>query len=136
MSSDEFIAWLDSKIAPYTGKVIPPANIMAERAEVQVREQVQQQIRERVLREAGEESLVAAAMERLQPELKLLQVGLPETVAETLNDEPGNWWRGAVDAKADAFVRGNLAKVHQANGKSAKKSSPSRPPRKDPSSAN
>jgi hypothetical protein len=38
-----------------------------------------------------------------------------------------------VDAKADAFVRGNLAKVHQANGESAKKSSPSRPPGKAPS---
>jgi len=61
MSTPEFIAWLDGKMAGYD-KLVPPGDVLTAELNKSVEAKVRAAITERVLREAGFEDQVAAAI--------------------------------------------------------------------------
>ena len=62
MTMPQIIAWLDSKMAQYDGKLIPPAEVLQADFDQRVRAKVQNAVRERILREAGFERQVDIAI--------------------------------------------------------------------------
>ena len=109
MSTPEFIAWLDSKIAQYSqGKVIPPPDVMIEFLNQSLRQQLEDSIRERILREAGLVEKVQAAMARLESDVHSRADGLGDLVRKSVTENPTDSWRSPIEQLA-AKIAGSLA---------------------------
>jgi hypothetical protein len=65
MSTPEFIAWLDEKMAAY-GKLIPSADVIEAELNRSIEAKVRAAITERILREAGIENQVATAIAAIE----------------------------------------------------------------------
>jgi hypothetical protein len=100
-TSPQFIAWLDGKMAAFSGKVIPPAAILAERLESGVRKRVRESITKRVLAEARVDDQVDRAMAELGPRMADVTAELPGLVAADLHDDPRRHWTETVAARAE-----------------------------------
>jgi hypothetical protein len=85
MTTPQFIAWLDGKMAEHgQGRLVPPAEVLAEHLEQQVRAQVVDTVRDSILREHDFEGRVQAECSRLAPSLQREAARLPEVVRSTL----------------------------------------------------
>jgi hypothetical protein len=63
MTTPQFIAWLDGKMAQYgSGKLIPPAAVLEAKLAKSIENKVRADLTEQILRDAGFESRVAAAI--------------------------------------------------------------------------
>jgi hypothetical protein len=96
-----FIEWLDEKMEPFEGKIIPPDPVLVERLEDRVREQLRRSIVGRVLAEARVDDQVQQAMAGLSARLADEAAGLPGLVKRELGDDPQSYWADVVDARAE-----------------------------------
>jgi hypothetical protein len=96
MSTPEFIAWLDSKMAAYD-KLIPPADVLVAEWNDRITAKVRVAITERILREAGLESQVATAIAAIE---KPSPAALAEGVRRLFQQEPDREWRDQIEAIA------------------------------------
>ena len=64
MTTPDFIEWLDEKMADYSGKLIPPAEVLEKELAERIEKKVRATITERILREAGLENQVAAPLQQ------------------------------------------------------------------------
>ena len=96
MSTPEFIAWLDSKMAAYD-KLIPPADVLEAEWNDRITAKVRVAITERILREAGLESQVATAIAAIE---KPSPAALAEGVRRLFQQEPDREWRDQIEAIA------------------------------------
>ena len=63
MTTPEFIAWLDAKMAAHgEGKLIPPDDVVEQEFEQHLENEMREVVVERILREAGLEEQLAAAL--------------------------------------------------------------------------
>jgi hypothetical protein len=96
MSTPQFIAWLDWKMAGYD-KLVPPGDVLTAELDKRIEEKVRAAITQRILREAGFENQVAAAIAAIEwPDLASLQDG----IRDLFRREPERQWREHVDAIA------------------------------------
>jgi hypothetical protein len=101
MTTPQFIAWLDGKMAEHgSGKLIPPRGMLeaelAERLEVRVRAD----LTARILREAGFERRVADTMAVTKmPKASALEKG----IRQLFKREPDREWRDHIDAVVAKF---------------------------------
>jgi hypothetical protein len=102
MTTPQFIAWLDDKMAAFgNGKLVPPARVLTNDLSETLEERLHHQITEEILREARIEEKVAAA---------LRQIALPvpeelrEAIGSALLDEPAASWRAAIERVADQLL--------------------------------
>jgi hypothetical protein len=102
MTTPQFIAWLDAKMAEHDGrKIVPPAEVIEAELRAKVADELRRAIEEEVLREARIDAKVDAALGEIE---------LPN--ADQLRADVGTWlkanerrlWRGF----ADEFARGLL----------------------------
>ena len=94
MTTPEFIAWLDGKMAEHgDGKLIPPADVLAAELEKQLEAKVCADVTERVLREARIDDQIAAALAAM-PDVTALKTG----IEALFGDEPEAEWRDHVEA--------------------------------------
>lgn len=94
MTSPQFIAWLDQKMADHAGKVIPPADIVHDRIREDVEATIKQAIREKILRESNIAERVAAAMADVAwPD----DTEVTAAISEALIDAPHKSWSDVVD---------------------------------------
>jgi hypothetical protein len=96
MSTPEFIAWLDEKMAPYV-KLIPPGDVIEAELVTRIDAKVRDAVTARILREAGLENEVAdviAAIERPSPTI------LAQGIRDLFQQEPDREWRDHVEAIA------------------------------------
>lgn len=106
MTTPQFIAWLDAKLAPYDSKVIPPPDVMADRLAGCVRENLRRAITERVLAEAGIEKLVEQASAGLSGDVVAAAGTLSGDVAAALDERPYDSWTAPVERIAGRIAAG------------------------------
>lgn len=102
MSSREFVAWLDEKIAEYPGKVIPPAEVLAARLRAETEETIAREIRMRIEAETADrfEQEKAEALAGIWLTVEAAAETLAAAVADHFEERPGASWRDAVAAVA------------------------------------
>jgi hypothetical protein len=96
MTTPEFIAWLDGKMAAYN-KLIPPADVLEAELDKRIKEKVRADITERILREAGLDDQVAAAVAAIE---KPGAVVLAEGIRNLFQQEPDREWRDHIESIA------------------------------------
>jgi hypothetical protein len=95
MTTPQFIAWLDAKMAEHgDGKLIPPPAVLEQELADRIEKKVRADIIERILREAGLEAQVAAAIAAIE---KPGGDTLAQGVEEMFEQEPDREWRGHVE---------------------------------------
>jgi hypothetical protein len=96
MTTPQFIAWLDAKLATYS-KLIPPADILATELNTRIEAKVRDAVTERILREANIDGQVAAALATVEtPDSPALTAGIKELFETT----PAAQWRDHIEAVA------------------------------------
>jgi hypothetical protein len=104
MTTPQFLDWLDAKMAPYAGKVVPPEEVMAERLEEELTEQVRAAVQQRILRDAGAEQKVAETLAELRPWLEGRSASLDPDVRAALLAEPSSHWAKPLERMAAEVV--------------------------------
>ena len=104
MSSPQLLEWLDSKLAAYGEKLVPPDEVLASRLEHEVRSALEQQITEEVLREARVADRVEAEFGKRQAIIQDAMETLPEAIRQALDAEPSHHWTGPVGKLAEKIV--------------------------------
>ena len=98
MTTPDFIEWLDEKMADYSGKLIPPAEVLEKELAERIEKKVRATITERILREAGLENQVASAIATIE---KPDGVALAEGISDLFKQEPDREWRDHIEAEAE-----------------------------------
>jgi hypothetical protein len=102
MTTPRFIEWLDNKLAPYGGKLIPPGDVVAAELDRQIENKLRASVTERILREADFEGQVAATISAIKnPGATILVKGIKRMFKQKLDRE----WRDHIEAVANLKVR-------------------------------
>ena len=102
MTTPQFIAWLDSKMAQHgAGKLVPPHEVVAAELEERVEAKLRRAITDRILREADVERLVAEALERVG---RPTGEALVEGITAMFTGEQHRPWRDHVEDVADELT--------------------------------
>jgi hypothetical protein len=97
MTTPQFIAWLDEKMAAYEGKLIPPADVLETDLSKRIEAKARDAVTERILHEAGFENQVTAAIAEIE---KPTSAVLAEGIRSLFQQEPERQWRDHVEAVA------------------------------------
>ena len=100
MSTPKFLAWLDGKMEDYSGKVIPPDDVLHAHLEQTVRATARQWLVERAVRDARVDEETDAIVARLRPRLDMMDGELVGEVAAALAAAPGNRWTTPIECIA------------------------------------
>jgi hypothetical protein len=103
MTTPQFIAWLDAKLAAHVGKLIPPAEVLAAELDDRLLSKVRDATVERILREAGFEAQVATAIAAIE---KPTDTVLATGIESMFRQEPERQWRDHIEAVADQLADG------------------------------
>ena len=103
-TTPQFIAWLDGKIAPYLGKVVPPTEVLAETLDGKVRGRLRDNITHQILAKARIDEQVKDAYSRLSGRIDHLVTELKERVAGDLEDDPLRHWEEVVGELVESLV--------------------------------
>jgi hypothetical protein len=103
-TTPQFIAWLDGKMAPYLGKVVPPTAVLAETLDGKVRARLRDAITHQVLAKARIDEQVSDAYSRLSARIDHLVTELTERVAGDLEDDPLRHWEEVVGGLVEGLV--------------------------------
>jgi hypothetical protein len=96
MTTPQFIAWLDGKMAAY-GKLIPPPDVLEAELRERIENKTRAAITERILREAGLDRQVAAALKAIKrPSAATLARGIKTLFARSPDQE----WRAHIETVA------------------------------------
>jgi hypothetical protein len=100
MTTPQFIAWLDGKMAKYA-KLIPPAAVLEQELKARIEDKVRDAVTERVLREANVDAQVAAAIAAIEsPDSTVLATGVKRLFDVT----PDATWRDHIEAVANELT--------------------------------
>jgi hypothetical protein len=98
MTTPEFIAWLDRKMAEHGAcKLIPPDDVIVAELEARITTKVRASITERILREAGLDDQVAEALNAIE---RPSADALTEGIRRLFDDAPEREWRDHVETVA------------------------------------
>ena len=96
MTTPQFIAWLDGKMADYE-KLIPPADVLEQELNARVEKKIRDAITERILRQANVDAQVAAAIAAIEtPDGTVLTADIKQVFAAT----PDAQWRDLIETVA------------------------------------
>jgi hypothetical protein len=102
MTTPEFIAWLDAKMAEHgSGKLVPPEDVIVAELEERLEAKVRAAITEQILREAGLEEQIAdalAAIERPSGD------ALVDGIRASFESDPEREWRDHIQEEIDALT--------------------------------
>ncbi len=104
MPTEFFIDWLDSKLAGYDGKVIPPQDVMAQRLADEIRDGLNEQLANQILEEAELTRQVEAAYHRIEYRIGERVKTLRPTISRQLTNTPFENWRDVLARLADEIV--------------------------------
>ena len=99
MTTPQFIAWLDGKMAEYgCGKLIPPAAVLEAELAESLEAKVRGDLTEQILREAGLDDQVAAAIATIKtPKASTLK----KDIGLLFKREQDREWRDHIEAVAE-----------------------------------
>src|SRR5262245_57764560 len=96
MTTPQFIAWLDRKMAKHgDGKLVPPSGVVVRELEEQLEGRMRSIITERILREAGLEGQIAKALHKIK---RPTGTALTNGIRQLFKRELENEWRDHVEA--------------------------------------
>lgn len=98
MTPAQLLTWLDEKMAPYSGKVIPPAETIGDELTERTRTHITKIVTADILDKAGLQSIVEDYMESLDGQLA--DDDLPAFVDEALLSDQALLWSDAVEGRA------------------------------------
>ena len=99
MTTPDFIAWLDAKMAEHgNGKLIPPDDVLTGELEERLEENVRASVTERILREAGLEGLVASVLKAIE---RPSATKLKDRIRELFESDPEREWRDLIKKTAN-----------------------------------
>ena len=102
MSTPVFLDWLDKKMAPYAGKVVPPEPVLTARFEQDTREELRQRLIAQAVRNLGIDQQVEQTLARAR------SAGLldnPEgTVVAGLSSTPADPWETPLRSRASTLA--------------------------------
>jgi hypothetical protein len=102
MTTPQLIEWLDEKLAPYEGKLIPPNDVLTTELTERIEEKVRAATTERILREAGFERQVAKTIAAIKmPSAADVVTGIKKLFEKT----PDREWRDYIEARAAALTK-------------------------------
>ena len=98
MTTPQFIAWLDRKMADHgDGKLIPPADVLTAEFKQRIEKKVRATLTERILREANLDKQVADAINKIeQPAAAALVKGIEQSFEQKADRE----WRDHIENEA------------------------------------
>jgi hypothetical protein len=100
MTTPQFIAWLDGKMAGYD-KLIPPAEVLETELAERIEQKVRDAVTERILREANVDGQVAAAIAAIEsPDSTALAAG----VKNLFKTAPDAQWRDHIENVANELA--------------------------------
>jgi hypothetical protein len=99
-ATKDLIAWLDAKMAKYVGKLIPPADVLADRLEEEMREILTERITDEILEEADLDGRVEDAMAERAKEIGKAKKGLAKKVKGALESNPRKPWTSPIEVMA------------------------------------
>ena len=106
MTTPEFLAWLDSKMAPHdTGKVIPPPHVIKEKLTANIRDTLKTSITEKILREANLDGQVDEAFRQLRTVIKTRSAHVSKTIKQCLSERPADPWWAVVEDIAQEIAK-------------------------------
>ncbi len=105
-TTPQFLEWLDRKISPYLGKVIPPTTVQEDRYREMIAVQVREAIEQRILAEARVDDQILHVPEDLEPAIVDRLNSLRNSLDLALDREPERHWEDVVNALATDLVRG------------------------------
>jgi hypothetical protein len=89
MTTPQFIAWLDGKMADHE-KLIPPPDVLEDELEEQLDAKVRAAITEQILEEADLEGQIEEALEKIK---RPSGAALAKGIAELFDQHPEQEWR-------------------------------------------
>jgi len=101
MTTPQLIEWLNRKLAPYEGKLIPPDDVLVEELNERIESKVRDAVTERILREAGFEDQVADAIAAIR---KPNAATLANGIKKLFEREPEREWRDHIETVAEKLV--------------------------------
>jgi hypothetical protein len=101
MTTPQFIAWLDRKMAAY-GKLIPPAEVITAELDSRLAAKVRAALTERILREADFERQVAEVLAAIT---RPSSAALIESIESDFEETPEREWRALIEATAEQLIR-------------------------------
>jgi hypothetical protein len=107
METPAFLSWLDEKMKPYAGKLIPPVSVLHERLAETTRSSLRQRLIEEAIRAYKVDERLEAAYTKLKPRLDNLDGELEREVKQSLRKRPEQQWSAPVDHLASALVARN-----------------------------
>jgi hypothetical protein len=106
MTSPQFIAWLDSKMAQHDGaKLVPPCRVMEQQLTVTTRQKVKANITTRILAAAEIENQVDNALELLSSDVALAKRQLEPFTRAQLQHNAAQWWAAPVEVLAEELAK-------------------------------
>jgi hypothetical protein len=100
MTTPQFIAWLDGKMARYA-KLIPPGDVLEQELKARVEDKVRDAVTERILREANVDGQIAAAIAAIEmPDSPVLAAGVKRLFDVT----PDAQWRDHIENVANELT--------------------------------
>lgn len=106
MTSPQFIAWLDDKMAKHEGaKLVPPGEVLQAQLTTATRQKVKDEITVRVLASAGIETRVEAALGTLNGEMAAQRAQVEKHTRAALKNQPAQSWAAPVDRIAEKLAK-------------------------------
>ena len=106
MTSPQFIAWLDSKMAQHEGaKLVPPSLVMERQLTDTTRQKVKANITTRILAAAKIENQVDNALELLSSDFALAKRQVEPFTRAQLHHNAAQWWTAPVEVLAEELAK-------------------------------
>jgi hypothetical protein len=107
MTTPEFIAWLDARMAEHgSGKLIPPDDVIADELKKSLETKIRNAVTERILLEAGYENQVAKALAAIE---RPTTIALIAGIKESFTDNLENQWRKHIDETARILAKPQMS---------------------------
>jgi hypothetical protein len=104
MTTAQFLGWLDRKMAPCLGKVLPPDDVLRERLDHDIRRSVRAAITAEILREARVDERVELAISDLEPSVRARAESIRDEVVAGLADQPTDSWTAPIGRIAESLI--------------------------------
>jgi hypothetical protein len=105
MPTPLFLTWLDKKMEQHgAGKLIPPDDILIDRLQADVRNDLRERITDKVLREAGINQLIEETYAELVPEINKQTTHIRDNVTAALHERPEGHWTAPVKLLSERII--------------------------------
>jgi hypothetical protein len=124
MPTRQFLDWLDAKLTPHAGKVVPPPDVLTGRLAEGVEAKVRERVTVRVLAEAGLDDLVARSVAERAPAVEAAGGTIARDVTRALRKNPHEPWSAPVERIAERIAKAEVGRRRSGPRSSGRRQAP------------